>query len=192
MPILELVPGNRTSLQSARRLVVVISVLIAIGAIGGVPAYVRPQLDELRHADVLVILGGPDYSRYPYGLELAKQGWAPNVVISNPNGATDRWLSKQCDTPNPRYTLYCFSPDPATTKGEGRELARLATEHGWRTAIVVTIRPHVSRARYILQRCFAGDLIMAASPGHISATRWVYQYVYQTAGFVRALVQPGC
>ena len=80
----------------------------------------------------------------------------------------------------PSSDLYCFVPDPPTTKGEGRELRRLAARDGWRTVIVVTFRPHISRARFILERCFDGDLIMVASPGRISLPRWASEYVYQT------------
>jgi uncharacterized SAM-binding protein YcdF (DUF218 family) len=88
--------------------------------------------------------------------------------------------------------LHCFSPDPFTTKGEGRELRRLAAQYGWTTVIVVTSVPHISRARYILEQCFDGDLIMAASPAELSFPDWAFQYLYQTAGYVRAVLQPGC
>jgi hypothetical protein len=70
--------------------------------------------------------------------------------------------------PRPRLDLHCFVPDPPTTKGEGRELRRLASQYGWRTVIVVTFRPHISRARFILEHCFDGDLVMVASPERIS------------------------
>lgn len=155
------------------------------------PVYVRPQIDPIQKADAVLILGGPSYARYGYGLELGSQEWAPTVVLSNPNGARDPWLTEQCTLPR-TYELLCFAPDPPTTKGEGRELARLASERGWRTVIVVTFRPHVSRARYILHQCFGGRLIMAEPGDPLSAGRWVAEYVYQTVGYVRAVLQPGC
>jgi hypothetical protein len=37
----------------------------------------------------------------------------------------------------------------------------------------------------ILEQCFDGDLVMVASPAHISVPRWAFQYVYQTAGYAR-------
>jgi uncharacterized SAM-binding protein YcdF (DUF218 family) len=83
-------------------------------------------------------------------------------------------------------------PDPVTTKGEGRELRRLAAQHGWRTVIVVTLRPHVSRARFILSQCFDGELVMVPIPGPLPIPIWAFHYAYQTAGYVRAMVQPGC
>jgi uncharacterized SAM-binding protein YcdF (DUF218 family) len=71
-------------------------------------------------------------------------------------------------------------------------LHRLASQYGWRTVIVVTFRPHISRARYILEHCFDGDLIMVESPSDLSVPRWAFEYAYQTAGYVRAVLQPGC
>ena len=166
-------------------------VLIA-AVIGGLPVYVRPQIDQLRHADAILILGGGYYARYPFGLDLGSKGWAPTVVVSNPNGADDPWLTRYCATPHPGVDLRCFVPEPPTTKGEGRELRRLASQFGWRTVIVVTFRPQISRARFILERCFDGDLVMVASPAHISLLNWASEYVYQTAGYLRAALEPGC
>jgi uncharacterized SAM-binding protein YcdF (DUF218 family) len=82
--------------------------------------------------------------------------------------------------------------DPPTTLGEGRELRQLADRYGWRSVIVVMFTPHMSRARFILQRCFDGEFIMVASPTHISLLDWASEYVYQTAGYVLAVLQPGC
>jgi hypothetical protein len=31
-----------------------------------------------------------------------------------------------------------------------------------------------------------------ASSSHISVARWAYDYVYQTVGYLRAVLQPGC
>jgi uncharacterized SAM-binding protein YcdF (DUF218 family) len=175
-----------------RRLVVSVCLLLIAAVIGGVPVYVRPQVDQLRHADAILILGGTDYGRYPFGLDLGSKGWAPRVVVSNPNGSDDPWLANYCATPHPGPELYCFVPDPLTTKGEGRELRRLAARYGWRTVIVVTFRPHISRARFILERCFDGDLIMVASPTRLSLPGWAYEYVAQTMGYLKAAAQPGC
>jgi hypothetical protein len=178
-----------------RRLVLMLASIasaVTIAVLAGLPAYVHPQIDRPRHADAILILGGPNYRRYPFGLELGSQGWAPNVVVSNPHGEDDAWLAKFCSAPQPRFRLLCFTPDPPTTKGEGQELRRLAAQYGWRTIIVVTLRPHISRARFILEDCFDGDLVMVPIPDRLSLPVWAFQYVYQTAGYARALLQPGC
>jgi uncharacterized SAM-binding protein YcdF (DUF218 family) len=168
---------------------VVAAVLSATAAC--VPTYVEPRLDELHRADVILVLGGPTHERYTYGLDLARKGFAGRVVLSDPSGGSDEWLNRLCGA---RFTfaVVCFDPHPATTAGEAKALRDLATAGGWNSAIVVTFTPHVSRARYIVQRCFGGDVMMAASPADISAADWVWQSGYQTAGYVRSLFQPAC
>lgn len=179
-------------MRRVRRWAVMLSALMIVGVIGGLPVYVRPQIDPLRHADAILILGGPPVERYPFGFALRKQRWAPTLVISNPKGPDNDWLTQFCAQSHPDLNLRCFTPDPPTTKGEARALRDLAAQYGWRTVIVVAYRPHISRARYILKQCFDGDLIMVASPAPISTPQWAFQYVYQTAGYVRAVLQPGC
>ena len=71
-----------------RRVLVSVCLLLIAAVIAGLPVYVRPQVDRLRHADAILILGGPHYCRFTFGFELGAQGWAPNVVVSNP-----RWIT---------------------------------------------------------------------------------------------------
>ena len=171
------------------RVFVAVAGLLVLVGFAGYPVYVRPQIDTLRRADAILVVGGDaPRARYRYGLELARQGWAPHLVLSNPSGQVDR----ACARRDERFTTQCFEPDPPTTLGEARELRRLAHENGWRTVIVVTYPPHVSRARYIIGKCFDGELIMAASPGRLSALGWAWMYVYQSAGYVKSFVQGSC
>lgn len=177
--------------KRVRRLAILFCVCnIAVAA--GLPVYVHPHVDQLRRADAILILSGPHHDRYPFGFELAEQGWAPNLVVSNPSGTASPRLTRYCAAPHPRFRVHCFVPDPPTTKGEAQELRRLSSEYGWRTVIVVTFQPHISRARFILQKCFDGELVMVTNPTGISVRRWAYEYLYQTAGYVRAILQPGC
>ena len=50
--------------------------------------------------------------------------------------------------------------------------------------IVVTFTPHISRARYIMQKCFDGYLIMSASPASLSVRYWAWAYIYHPSPFV--------
>jgi uncharacterized SAM-binding protein YcdF (DUF218 family) len=175
-----------------RRAVVIVLLVLTVVAAAGFPVYAAPQIDTLRPADAIFVLGGNGAERYPYALELALQGLAPRVVMSNPAGAQDIWLTDLCTRQRYPFTVSCFEPDPATTKGEAQELGRLARAEGWHTVIVVTFRPHISRARYIVQQCFDGQLIMTESPADLSPEYWVWAYAYQTVGYVRAAFEPGC
>ncbi len=177
-------------MRTAAALVAVLGMLAA-GA--GYPVYVRPRVDAVRHADAILVLGGSAAGpRYRYGLELARQGWAPTLVLSNPYGGSQPFVDALCRTPQPRLHVECFVPDPHTTLGEGRALRRLARERRWGTVIVVTSVPHVSRARYIIGKCFDGELVMAATPARLGVFGWTAMYVYQTAGYVKSAVQGDC
>lgn len=172
------------------RWVLVIILCCSAAVIGGLRAYVWPTIDKVRSADAVLILGGVGTDRYSYGVGLAAAGFAPNVVLSNP-GPTP-WISDWCRQQRPSVTVYCFVPEPATTAGETRAFLRLAKTQNWTSVIVVTSMPHVSRARYILSRCFDGEVMMTASPDPISKSRWAYEFFYQTGGYLRALFNPSC
>lgn len=176
----------------------VTALCFSVLAVVGWHAYVRPQVDALRRADAIFVLGGDGPKRYAFGLDLAKQGFAPNLVWSVEEGPrsewtnTPDWMKQVCDAQSfvkgrTVITVRCIGAHPHTTLGEGRELRRLATEFGWRTVIVVTYRPHVSRARFILKRCFSGELIMVESPADITWPEWLKQFPYQSAGYVKSL-----
>jgi uncharacterized SAM-binding protein YcdF (DUF218 family) len=175
-----------------RRIIVLAAALVfVLIAALGYPFYVEPQVDPLRRADAIFVLGGADYERYPYGLELALAGYAPHIVMSY-SGAQDTWLTDLCTHQRYDFDVSCFEPDPATTRGEARELARLAEANNWHSVIVVTFTPHISRARWILERCYDGELIMAESPSVKGIAYWINNYIYQTAGYTRAALQRGC
>lgn len=166
--------------------------LFLVVIVAGAPVYLKPQVDPLRRADAIFVLGGAGYERYPYAIELALEGLAPQVVMSNPSGAEDIWLTDLCRSNRYKFKISCFEPDPPTTKGEAQQLRELAATENWHSVIVVTFIPHISRARYILEKCYDDELIMSASPADISPAYWVWTYVYQTAGYIRAWLQPEC
>lgn len=172
--------------------VALIAVLVVVGVAVN-RAYVSPRLDaELRAADAIVVLGGNPYERFEHGLELAGRGLAPEVVMSNSVGADDERMRELCDRRIPGVTVTCFLPKPWTTRGEARELNRLAAERHWQSIIVVTTTAHVERARFILERCSSARLQMTDFPERRGPGGTVFGWAYQTAGWIRALSQTGC
>ncbi|MEC3920607.1 YdcF family protein [Nocardia sp. CDC160] len=171
--------------------VVVVTALIVGLAFAGLPVYVHPQVDPLRPADAIVVLGGTAYARYDLGLQLAQEGYAPELLISRSTGQQDAEMNRYCDG-GYSFTVYCFVPDPWTTQGEAEEIARRAQAGHWRHIIVVTYTPHVSRARYIVEKCFHGQITMVASPSDSGLAFWTWMYIRQSAGYVRAFLQRGC
>lgn len=168
----------------------VIAILVVLTACGW-PIYVRPQVDPLRPADAIVVLGGTPYERFDVGLDLAQRGYAPQLVISRSTGANDPVMDKYCDG-GFTFQVSCFEPDPWTTQGEAQEIARRAQQYGWKHIIVVTFTPHVSRARYIIGKCFDGELTMIASPSPSGLRFWSWMYLRQSGGYLKAFSESGC
>jgi len=175
-----------------RVLAALLGLLVLIG-VAEFPVYVRPQQDPPRAADAVVVLGGSHSgARYRRGLELARGGWAHDLVLSNPYGGADPFLDRLCATAQPRFRVRCFDPDPHSTLGEAREIRDLAAAEHWRTVIVVTSVPHVSRARYIIGKCWDGALVMQGTPAHLGPLGWAAMYVYQSAGYLKSALQGNC
>lgn len=151
------------------------------------PVYVRPRTDPPAPADAILVLGGAHDGREQLGLRLAREGYAPRVLFSDPY-ETSALMNRIC---HGRYSfeVSCFDPSPRTTRGEGRELARRARVEGWRRVIVVTFTPHISRARYILGKCWDGELLFADPQPRLSVLRWSYDYVYQSSGYAKAFFE---
>jgi uncharacterized SAM-binding protein YcdF (DUF218 family) len=172
----------------------VASALILTWLIGGYFVIVSPVTNRLEKADAIVVLGPPDADRRAdYALELAERGYAPVVAISVESDRQSE-LKGACNGRVPSgITAMCFRADPETTQGEARQIKAYAAQYGWKRIIVVTSSYHVSRARLIVQRCFQGQVLMESPPVGHSVAEIAYQYLYQSAGYVKALtITTGC
>ncbi len=180
-------PVRRQRSIRARSAWAVLGVAMVASVAGLWPVYVRPQVDVPAKADAILVLGGAHDGREKLGLRLASEGYAPRVLFSDPyeNSAL---VNRICHS---RYSFQvtCFDPSPRTTRGEGRELAELAASQGWRRVIVITFTPHISRARYVLGKCWDGEVLMVDPQPRLSVARWAYDYVYQSAGYVKAVFE---
>ncbi|MBT0770657.1 hypothetical protein KIH74_17065 [Kineosporia sp. J2-2] len=179
-----------------RGLAVALVVLVAAAGTTGARLYSFPRTDTLdddSRVDAVLALGGrPETALYAQGL--AERGITPVVLISNPYPREPAFhqVHDLCASKPTGYRLICFDPSPRTTRGEARELGRLAAENGWDEVAVVAARYHISRARTITARCFPGTLYLVEAPLHIPAVNWSYQYVRQTLGYVKVAFQQGC
>ncbi|WP_084495662.1 YdcF family protein [Nocardia shimofusensis] len=173
------------------RLPLAIAATITALALAGIPVFVHPQLDPLRPADAIVVLGGTPYERFDIGVDLARAGLAPELVIAASTGLDDPLMDRYCRGEYP-FRVQCFEPRPWTTQGEAQEIRRRAESGGWRHIIVVTFTPHISRARYIIGKCFDGELTMVASPAPTGLAYQGWMYLRQSAGYLRAFTETGC
>ena len=153
----------------------------------------RPCDHHPTHADAIVGLGWPvAQDRIVTAQRLVDAGVSSNLVISL--FAEEQPLTHQryCESPPAGIEVFCFRPDPGTTRGEARFVRTLAAARGWRHLVVVTSTYHVSRARMVFQRCYSGRLEMVGTSHGMSLGKWAYEYLYETGAFVKAAFEDGC
>jgi uncharacterized SAM-binding protein YcdF (DUF218 family) len=155
-----------------RRALLLLALALVALAVASVPLFALQPDDPLpSRADAVVVLAGSE-SRLPVALDLMQRGIAPVLVVSDPEGRDDEARRALCAAGSDRFELVCELPDPYSTRGEARLVARLAAERGWRRIVVVTSRFHLFRARRLLERCYDGELVMRGAPA-----RWWYRPV---------------
>ncbi|GAA4244997.1 YdcF family protein [Dactylosporangium darangshiense] len=180
------VAGGPSSVRRRRRrrrvVMAVLAVVLAGVSVLTAHLFIWPDLPPLpQRADVIVQLGGPG-NRRPVALDLARQGRAPLVAISVSDAEIDTsWCHKgRLDN----VPVLCFHSDPFTTRGEARDIARMAEQHGWRSVILVTTPDQASRATLRLSRCFTGNIFVATA--RLPWYQWPTQIAYQYGATVKA------
>lgn len=149
--------------------------------------FVFPTMGAPARVDAIVVLGGSG-DRLGVGLELARDGRAPYLVLSM--GLP--WLPPGiCTQHVGPATVICFHPNPDTTQGEAEGASRIAQQHGWTSLILVTTRDQVWRAHLRFERCYAGSIYGIAAP--VPLSQWPYAIFYQWGATIKAeLFQRSC
>ncbi|MCG7320513.1 YdcF family protein [Arsenicicoccus bolidensis] len=146
-----------------------------------------PRHDPVGRSDAIVVLGPSVDERVTQAELLMRKGAAGTMVVSAHPADLGR-VPDVCAHEKP-YPVVCFDPVPSTTQGEARAVAKLARERGWTSLQVITFDPQVERARLILGRCFPGRISML---DHTEGYDLPVMLVYQSGGWAKALISPGC
>ena len=181
----------RRRLRLGRTLLLVVAVAVVAWLVACVLIIEFPRINHVSHADAIVVIGPADDYRLAEATTLLQAGVSHRVIVSRPPTGYLGALNF-CNHPPAGADATCFSPSPATTRGEAQEVARIAAANHWTSVIVVTSKYHVSRARMIFDRCLDGQVDVVSAHQTISPLRWAYEYAYQSAGYVRAFLQSGC
>ncbi|MBA3787838.1 MAG: YdcF family protein [Actinobacteria bacterium] len=144
------------------RLPLLVLGLTALGAlaVASVFLFILYDDDEVATADAIVVLAGSKF-RLPVALDLVERGVAPVLVISDGLDPRSPRANRLCRA---RARVLCPVPDPYSTRGEARLVARLAAERGWDSIVVVSSRFHLYRARLLFERCYEGRLAFVGAP----------------------------
>ncbi len=166
--------------------------LVAAVVLAGLPFLVFPAHDEPAKADVALVLGPPTDTRMELAQSMVDEGLTEHVLVSLDPEESEMYplAGEICASGDDTYV--CAKPDPFTTRGEAIFLQEEATKNGWTNAAVITFTPHISRSRMIMKNCFDGEVSMLDSGESVSLPFWAYQYAYQSAATVKALIQGRC
>lgn len=155
-------------------------------AVASVFFFILYDDDEAATADAIVVLAGSKF-RLPVGLELLERGVAPMLVISDGLDPRSPGANRLC---RETTRVLCPKPDPYSTRGEARLVARLAAERGWDSIVVVSSRFHLFRARILFARCYGGRLAFVGAP--IRWWRWPVAVASEWAKLGVATVRRAC
>lgn len=143
--------------------------------------------DQPVQADAIVILGGGLETRPHAAARLYREGWAPKILVMQPEksditgldlvldyGALTHKLLLKENVPESAITM--LEPEVTSTVEEARVLAQWVAQHKPRRLLVPTDLFHTRRARWILRRILQDDTIelqMIAVPlRRYSADNW--------------------
>ena len=180
-----------------RRVIVVVTVVVLVDVgLAGAMLFAGAKSDQLQRADAIVVLAGEHDGREQYGLNLARQGWAPTVVLSNPYLPGDPQMKNAC-APARDIEVICRKPEVLTTRGEAMMMHQLSEGRSWHRIIVVSWRYHLPRARLIFRQCYSANrdsVVAVALPRDydFSPIGWELTFFYQFAGFAKAALQGHC
>ncbi len=165
-------------------------VAVSAWAFVAVSAFHYPRVDPLQKTDAYYVLhsgGGVDALNHI-------QDWFPwdrPLLVSVPDDPVLRSRYRVICT-HPDFNATCVTPDPVNTRGEARNLGRVARERGWQSVTVISQRSHMTRARLLMERCYDGEIRMLprdVERGVIGSARVL---VYESAAMVKAWLTPGC
>jgi hypothetical protein len=172
--------------------VAVVFVLVVAFCVMTAILFVYPDLNPPERSDAIVVLGGHGSPAFEKGVALAKQGYAPQLVLSLQNwqscGPYQAYLAVHLS----KVKVNCFKSNPQTTQGEARAIETFAKHYHWSRIIVVVPTTQASRARLRIGRCYSGQVLeVAFSPQGIG--EWLKQFAYEWGAMFKAVVlQPSC
>lgn len=174
------VPQSRRR-QRIRRAAAAATAAIMVFCLITARLFVWPTRGMPARVSAVVMLAGPG-DRLSMALQLAREQRAPVLVVSQ----GQHGYGGPCPPAPAGVRLICFDPDPGNTRGEAEYIGRLARRYRWTSVALVATRPQDTRARLLVQRCFAGPVYVVTAP--LPAGSWPYQIAYEWGALFKALV----
>ncbi len=136
------------------------------------------QKDELKPADVIVVLAGEDTERVEYGVKLFKEGWArkDSIIMSGgPAVWKYTWSSLMKE-----HAVHLGVPAKAiilqdksrTTEEDLKYTKEILQKHGFKSLLLVTSPYHSKRAYIIFRKGLDKDITIISAPAEDSWFRF--------------------
>jgi hypothetical protein len=158
----------------------VVGAVLVLFAASSLVLFIFPASDQPRHVDAILSLDGENEpAREAVAISLAERGYAPVLIFSQGNSHT---------TPCPRVAhtrVICFEAAPDRTAGEVEYAARLASQNGWKSLMIVPGRAQTTRARMLLKRCYPGQITVVPAP--VPLLHLPYEVAYEWGAMAKAL-----
>ncbi len=174
-----------------QRLLSILSALVVLWLSACWFLFFNPAVDEPVAADAIVVLGGASHERLPIGHELYGAGYAPVIALSHTSSPGNARADSAC-TGQRSEAVVCFVPPQMSTRGEAREIARLAADRGWDQLLVVTSSYHVARAELNISQCTTADVVMVPSTPDFGPAEWLGRFVEESVALAASYVRPAC
>lgn len=171
------------------RILLGIPILVMSIALIGLPLYVFPPQGTPSNADLIYILGPPTKQRVARAEELRREGISTRILVSVAQANSRIYTARQLPICSER-DVTCEVPDPLKTRGEASMLSNFTKTHPVHNTAILTFAPQVMRARFIFAKCYKGEVSIVSVREPLGLQDWVFEYVYQTAGFLKATVMP--
>jgi uncharacterized SAM-binding protein YcdF (DUF218 family) len=160
-------------------------------AIALTTSYVYPPAGDSDGADLVYVLGPPTSPRLTAAQAVLQRNPSALLLVSVSPAGSRRALDASSLPICSSSIATCETPSPFTTKGEALLLNDYARTHEVHRVVILTVTPHVARARYIFARCAPSlDVQVVAVDEGLPPTAWVDQIVYQTGAFAKAIATP--
>lgn len=126
------------------------------------------EKDELRPADVIVVLAGEEEERVEYGVKLFKEGWARKdriimtggpVVGKHTYAALMKEQAEELGVPG-KYIL--LADKSRSTEQDAKCTGKILKKNGYTSVVLVTSPYHSKRASIIFKRILPGVRIISA------------------------------
>jgi uncharacterized SAM-binding protein YcdF (DUF218 family) len=155
------------------------------------------------HADAIIVLSDDNFyaDRAAHAAQLFRQGVAPVVVASGrrlrPEAAiSDLMVHDLIERGVPKDKIEKLTHDADNTIEEAQADGKLAKEHRWKSAVIVTSNYHTRRTRYIFEKLFPPGIsvtVASAPDGDFDPQKWwekrksMKLFAHELVGYVDAI-----